>query len=30
MQHHKPDQGGAHEDKTEQADDHGEFSIGRT
>jgi hypothetical protein len=30
MQHDKPDKGGADENKAEQADDHGEFSSGRT
>jgi hypothetical protein len=30
MQHDKPDKGGADEDKTEQADDHGDFSTWRT
>jgi hypothetical protein len=30
MQHDNPDQGGADEDETEQAVDHGEFSSRRT
>ena len=30
MQHDKPYQSGADEDETEQADDHGELSTGRT
>jgi hypothetical protein len=30
MQHDKPDKGAADKDKTEQADDHSEFSSERT